>query len=284
MAIIDGRRISAEITERAKREVEELKKDGIEAGLATVLVGDDPASRLYVKLKGRACDSVGIRSERYEFPGDAKEAEIIKLIDELNSRDSIHGILVQLPLPKPLDSRRIMNEISPDKDVDGFNPVNMGRLLIGSERFIPCTPKGVIRMLEHEGVELDGKNCVIVNHSPVVGKPLAMLLLNRDATVSVCHVKTRDLGKFTREAEILIVAAGVPALIKADMVRKGAVVIDVGISRTKDGIVGDVDFDAVKEKASLITPVPGGVGPMTIAMLLENTVMAAKQQIYTQSV
>lgn len=171
-----------------------------------------------------------------------------------------------------------MAEIAPEKDVDGFNPVNMGRLLIGDERFVPCTPKGVIRMLEHEKVELKGKDCVIVNHSPVVGKPLAMLLLNREATVSVCHVKTKDLGKFTREAEILIVAAGVPGLIKADMVKKGVVVIDVGINKTKDGVVGDVDFEAVKEKASLITPVPGGVGPMTIAMLLENTILAARWQ------
>ncbi|MBU4266613.1 MAG: bifunctional methylenetetrahydrofolate dehydrogenase/methenyltetrahydrofolate cyclohydrolase FolD [Candidatus Altiarchaeales archaeon] len=275
MAIIDGRKIAAEIKEKVREEVEGMET---KPGLATVLVGDDPASQLYVKLKGKACEEAGIKSEKYEFPGDAKEEEVIKLIRELNSNSSIHGILVQLPLPKNLNSQKIMAEIAPEKDVDGFNPVNMGRLLIGDERFVPCTPKGVIRMLEHEKVELKGKDCVIVNHSPVVGKPLAMLLLNREATVSVCHVKTKDLGKFTREAEILIVAAGVPGLIKADMVKKGVVVIDVGINKTKDGVVGDVDFEAVKEKASLITPVPGGVGPMTIAMLLENTILAARWQ------
>ena len=274
MAIIDGKKIAAKIKDRVREEVKSMET---KPGLATVLVGDDPASQLYVKLKGKACEEAGIRSEKYEFPGDAKDGEIIKLIRELNSNSSIHGILVQLPLPKHLNSQKIMAKISPEKDVDGFNPVNMGRLLIGDERFVPCTPKGVIRMLEHEKVGLEGKDCVIVNHSPVVGKPLAMLLLNREATVSVCHVKTKDLGKFTKEAEILVVAAGVPGLIKADMVKEGAVVIDVGINKTEDGIVGDVDFEAVKEKASLITPVPGGVGPMTIAMLLENTVMAAKR-------
>jgi len=273
MAIIDGRKIAAEIKEGVKKEVKSMET---KPGLATVLVGDNPASQLYVKLKGKACEETGIKSEKYEFPGDVKEGEIIKLIRELNSNSSIHGILVQLPLPKHLNSQKIMAEISPEKDVDGFNPVSMGNLMIGDEGFVPCTPKGIIRMLEHEGVNVEGKGCVIVNHSPVVGKPLAMLLLNREATVSVCHVKTKDIGRFTREAEILIVAAGVPGLIKADMVKEGAVVIDVGINKTENGIVGDVDFDAVKDKASLITPVPGGVGPMTIAMLLENTVMAAR--------
>ena len=274
MAIIDGRKIAAEIKDRVRGEVESMET---KPGLATVLVGDDPASQLYVKLKGKACEEAGIKSEKHEFPGDAKEGEIIELIRELNSNSSIHGILVQLPLPKHLNPQNIMAEIAPEKDVDGFNPVSMGNLMIGNEGFVPATPRGIIGMLEHEGVDVEGKDCVIVNHSPVVGKPLAMLLLNREATVSVCHVKTKDLGKFTREADILIVAAGVPGLIKADMVKEGAVVIDVGINKTEDGIVGDVDFEAVKEKASLITPVPGGVGPMTIAMLLENTVMAAKR-------
>jgi len=275
MGIIDGKKIAAGIKEKVKKEVDSMQT---KPGLATVLVGDDPASQLYVKLKGKACDEAGIKSEKYEFPGDVEEGEIIKLIRELNSNSSIHGILVQLPLPKHLNSQEIMAEIAPEKDVDGFNPVSMGNLMIGNEGFVPATPKGIIGMLEHEGVDVEGKDCVIVNHSPVVGKPLAMLLLNREATVSVCHVKTKDLGRFTREAEILIVAAGVPGLIKADMVKEGAVVIDVGINKTEDGIVGDVDFEAVKDKASLITPVPGGVGPMTIAMLLENTVMAVKWQ------
>ena len=274
MAIINGRKIAAEIKDRVREEVESMET---KPGLATVLVGDDPASQLYVRLKGKACEEAGIKSEKHEFPGDAKEREIIELIRELNSNSSIHGILVQLPLPKHLNSQKIMAEIAPEKDVDGFNPVSMGNLMIGNEGFVPCTPRGIIGMLEHEKVELEGKDCVIVNHSPVVGKPLAMLLLNREATVSVCHVKTKDLGRFTRDAEILVVAAGVPGLIKADMVKEGAVVIDVGINKTEKGVVGDVDFEAVKEKASLITPVPGGVGPMTIAMLLENTVMAAKR-------
>jgi len=277
MRIIDGKKISSGMKEEVRKDVEELKEKDISPGLATILVGENPASQLYVRLKGKACEEAGIHSEKYELPEGASEDEIIGLIKELNSNDSIHGILVQLPLPKYLNSQQIMAEISPAKDVDGFNPVNMGNLLIGNEGLVPCTPKGIIRMLEHEKVELEGKDCVIVNHSPVVGKPLAMLLLNRDATVSVCHVKTRNLGKFTREAEILVVAAGVPKLITAEMVKEGAVVIDVGINKTEDGIVGDVDFEAVKDKVSLITPVPGGVGPMTIAMLLENTILAAKR-------
>jgi len=277
MSVINGKEISSGIKEKVRKEVEELKKEGITPGLATILVGENPASQLYVRLKGKACEGAGIHSENYELPEGASEDETIELIRELNSNNSIHGILVQLPLPKNLNAQKIMNEISPEKDVDGFNPVNMGNLLIGNEGFVPCTPKGIIRMLDHENVGLEGKDCVIVNHSPVVGKPLAMLLLNRDATVSVCHVKTRDLERFTREAEILVVAAGVPKLITADMVKEGAVVIDVGINKTGDGIVGDVDFESVKDKASLITPVPGGVGPMTIAMLLENTVLAAKK-------
>lgn len=277
--IIDGRRISSEIREDVNSRVLELGSKGISIGLATIMLGEDPASEIYVGMKHRACEKAGIYSKNYRLDGDTSEGELIALIEKLNRDDSIHGILVQLPLPEHINRNRVMAAISPDKDVDGFHPVNMGKLVLGEELLVPCTPKGIIRMLDYEKIDVEGKDTVIINHSPVVGKPLALMFLNRDATVTVCHVKTEDISEYSRDAEILVVAAGVPALIKEDMVKKNSIVIDVGINRVDGGIVGDVDFNNVKDKASLITPVPGGTGPMTIAMLLDNTIIARKMQL-----
>ncbi len=247
-------------------------------GLATVLVGENPASQMYIRLKHSACTRVGIRSENVVLPENCSEEDLIEKIMELNGRADINGILLQLPLPGGRSPQRAMMSILPEKDVDGFHPVNMGALLLGAERLVPCTPRGIIYALEKLGHKLEGAEAVIVGHSNVVGKPLAAMLLNRNATVQVCHVFTRDLAEHTREAEILVVAAGVPALIKKDMVRPGAVVFDVGINRVGDRTVGDVDYEAVKDVASAITPVPGGVGPLTVAMLLAQTVSAAENQ------
>lgn len=277
--IIDGRKISSQVREEVNSEVLKLKSRGISIGLATVMVGADPASEIYVGMKHKACERAGIYSKNYGLDENTSEDELIALVEKLNHDDAVHGILVQLPLPGHIDRNRAMATISPEKDVDGFHPVNMGKLLIGEELLVPCTPKGIIRMLDYEEVDLEGKDTVIINHSPVVGKPLALMFLNRDATVTVCHVKTKDVKRYSRDAEILVVAAGVPNLIKEDMVGENSVVIDVGINRVDGKIVGDVDFNNVKNRASLITPVPGGAGPMTIAMLLENTLIAAKMQL-----
>ncbi len=277
--IIDGKKISSQIREEVNSEVLKLKSRGISIGLATVMVGADPASEIYVGMKHKACERAGISSKNYRLDENTSEDELIALVEKLNHDDAVHGILIQLPLPGHIDRNRAMSAISPEKDVDGFHPVNMGKLLIGEELLVPCTPKGIIRMLDYEGVDLEGKDAVIINHSPVVGKPLALMFLNRDATVTVCHVKTKDIKRYSRDAEILVVAAGVPNLIRKDMVGENSVVIDVGINRVDGKIVGDVDFNNVKNRASLITPVPGGAGPMTIAMLLENTLIAAKMQL-----
>jgi len=279
--IIDGKALAADVEAETAERAARLAGRGIVPGLATVLVGENPASQMYIRLKHSACSRVGIRSENVVLPADSTEEELIARIQELNDRADINGILLQLPLPKGLSPQRAMMSILPEKDVDGFHPVNMGALLLGAERLVPCTPRGIIYALERLGMagkKLEGAEAVIVGHSNVVGKPLAAMLLNRNATVQVCHVFTRDLAEHTREAEILIVAAGVPALIKKEMVRPGAIIFDVGINRVGDRTVGDVDFEAVKDVASAITPVPGGVGPLTVAMLLSQTVSAAESQ------
>ncbi len=277
--VIDGRKIAQGIEAEVKKEVEKfVQEKGIKPALATILVGEHPPSKLYVKLKHWACKRVGIASEDHKFPAETKQEEIVELIETLNKRPEIHGILVQLPLPKHIDEREVMMRIAPEKDVDGFNPLNMGKMFIGREGFVPCTPKGIIRALEEFDIDPQGKEVVVVGHSNVVGKPAATMLLNRNATVKVCHVFTKDLKSHTREADILIVATGVRGLIKADFVKEGAMVFDVGITWQDEKVYGDVDFDDVLPKVKLISPVPGGVGPMTIAILMEHTLMAAKMQ------
>jgi len=276
--IIDGKALAAGVETETAQRVKKLERKGIVPGLATVLVGENPASQMYIRLKHSACTRVGIRSENVVLPQNSSEEDLIERIMELNGRADISGILLQLPLPDGHSPRKAMMSILPEKDVDGFHPVNMGALLLGAEKLVPCTPRGIIYALEKMGHRLEGAEAVIVGHSNVVGKPLAAMLLNRNATVQVCHVFTRDLAEHTRDAEILVVAAGVPGLIKKEMVREGAVVFDVGINRVGDKTVGDVDFEAVKEVASAITPVPGGVGPLTVAMLLDQTVSAAENQ------
>jgi methylenetetrahydrofolate dehydrogenase (NADP+)/methenyltetrahydrofolate cyclohydrolase len=274
--IIDGRAIAKKIEEEVRSGNEKLKtKTGLIPGLATVLVGDDEASKMYIRLKHKACDRVGIHAEDHSLPADSTQDELTALINILNARDDIHSILVQLPLPPHLDEQAAMESIAPDKDADGFHPVNMGRLLIGKEELVPCTPKGIIRALEEYNVVIKGKNVVIVGHSNVVGKPLAAMLLNRNATVSVCHIFTDDLKRYTTQADILISATGVAHLIKEDMIKEGAIIFDVGISKIDGKVVGDVDYEAVLPKVSLITPVPGGVGPMTISILLQHTMESA---------
>ena len=276
--IIDGKALAAGVETETAQRAKKLERKGIVPGLATVLVGENPASQMYIRLKHSACTRVGIRSENVVLPQNSSEEDLIERIMELNGRADISGILLQLPLPDGHSPRKAMMSILPEKDVDGFHPVNMGALLLGAEKLVPCTPRGIIYALEKMGHKLEGAEAVIVGHSNVVGKPLAAMLLNRNATVQVCHVFTRDLAEHTRDAEILVVAAGVPGLIKKEMVREGAVVFDVGINRVGDKTVGDVDFEAVKEVASAITPVPGGVGPLTVAMLLDQTVSAAENQ------
>ncbi len=276
--IIDGNKIRDELLAEL---AEEIRRKGLKPALATVLVGTDPASITYVNNKHKACEKIGIRSVRHDFPEGIGEAELLKLISKLNKDKSIHGILVQFPLPKGIGQQKVLEAISPEKDVDGMKPVSLGKLLSGDESMPSCTPFGVIAMLERSGVKIAGKHAVVVGRSIQVGKPLAALLLNRDATVTVCHSKTRNLAEITKQADILCVAIGKPKFITKDMVKPGAVVIDVGINRIEGKLIGDVDFEAVKEIASAITPVPGGVGPMTIAMLMRNTVVACEKS--TQS-
>ena len=276
--LIDGRALAKKIEQEVKNGVVRLKEEkGITPGLSTILVGDDEASKMYVRLKHKACERAGINAEDQTLPADSTQEELISLIHSLNEREDIHAILVQLPLPPHLDDQAAMEAIAPYKDADGFAPLNMGQLLIGNEGLVPCTPKGIIRAMEEYGVEIEGKNAVIVGHSNVVGKPMAAMLLNRNATVTVCHVFTDNLKKYTTQADILISATGVPHLIKADMVKDGAVVFDVGIGQKDGKVVGDVDFEAVLPKVSLITPVPGGVGPMTISILLQHTLESARR-------
>ena len=269
--IIDGKAISQAVKDEIKSRTAELSAKGIEACLAVILVGEDPASQVYVKNKKKACEYCGIKSLSYELPADTTEEKLLELIAELNERSDVNGILVQLPLPKGIDEDRVLDAISPDKDVDGFHPVNVGKLSIGKKGFVSCTPAGVIQLLKRSGIEISGKECVVVGRSNIVGKPMSMLLLQENGTVTVCHSRTKDLKEVTKRADILVVAIGKPKFIDASYVKEGAVVIDVGIHRQDDGkLCGDVDYASVEPVASAITPVPGGVGPMTIAMLMYN--------------
>ncbi len=279
--IIDGKFVSAKIREQISQDVSEFtKKYGYAPGLAVVVVGSDPASAVYVRNKHRACLDVGITSYQIALPEQTDEQTLLNKIDELNNDKNVHGILVQLPLPKHINEEKIIERISPIKDVDAFHPANVGRIMIGKYSFLPCTPAGIIALLDYYKVEIEGKRCVVVGRSNIVGKPMSLLLLEKNGTVTVCHSRTKNLGDITREADILVVAIGKPNFLTADMVKEGAVVIDVGINRLADGkLAGDVQYDEVEKIASMITPVPGGVGPMTITMLLKNTLAAAKMQI-----
>lgn len=277
--IIDGKRISAEIRNEIKTETEAFANEhGYRPGLAVIIVGEDPASQVYVRNKRKACEEVGFYSEAYELPAETTQEELNSLIDKLNNNDKIHGILCQLPLPKHLNENEVILRIDPKKDVDAFHPINVGRIMIGDYSFLPCTPAGVMALLERSGIEISGKECVVVGRSNIVGKPQAMLLLHANGTVTVCHSRTKNLAEVCRRADILVAAIGKADFFKGDMIKDGAVVIDVGMNRRPDGkLTGDVDFESVAPKASYITPVPGGVGPMTITMLMQNTLTAAKQ-------
>ncbi|MBR5220110.1 MAG: bifunctional methylenetetrahydrofolate dehydrogenase/methenyltetrahydrofolate cyclohydrolase FolD [Clostridia bacterium] len=275
--LIDGKKIAAETRAEIAEAVAAQKAAGVTPGLAVIIVGENPASQVYVRNKHKACGEVGMYSEVIEMPGDTTQETLLAKIAELNDDDKIDGILVQLPLPKHIDEEKVINAIRPDKDVDAFHPVNTGKIMIGNPDFLPCTPAGVMVMLKKTGIDITGKNCVVVGRSNIVGKPMAMLLLGANGTVTVCHSKTKDLASVTREADILVVAIGRADFITGDMVKEGAVVIDVGMNRREDGkLTGDVDFASAFERASYITPVPGGVGPMTITMLLQNTLTASK--------
>jgi methylenetetrahydrofolate dehydrogenase (NADP+) / methenyltetrahydrofolate cyclohydrolase len=278
--VIDGKAVAASVRERVKGEVEGLSAElGRPPGLATVLVGDDPASAIYVRRKHEACEEVGIRSFDHKPDGSISQEDLLGLVHELNDSEEVDGILVQLPLPDHLDAESVVNALDPDKDVDGLTPISAGRLARGEPGLVPCTPQGIMELLASAGVDPEGKEAVIVGRSNLVGRPVFSLLLGASATVTICHSRTRDLGEVCRRAEILIAAAGQPGLVTGDMIRPGATVIDVGTNRTDDGLVGDVDFDGAAEVAGAITPVPGGVGPMTIAMLLSNTVQAARGRL-----
>ncbi|MCR5390623.1 MAG: bifunctional methylenetetrahydrofolate dehydrogenase/methenyltetrahydrofolate cyclohydrolase FolD [Lachnospiraceae bacterium] len=277
LELIDGKKISAEIKDELKAEVEELKKQGKEACLAVVLVGDDPASAVYVKNKKKACEYIGVKSLSYELPASTSEAELLELIDRLNKDDSVNGILVQLPLPSQIDENKVIRAIAPEKDVDGFHPQNVGALLIGEKGYVSCTPAGVIQLLKRSGVSIEGKECVVIGRSNIVGKPMGVLLLRENGTVTIAHSRTKDLKDICKRADILVAAVGKPKMITEEYIKEGAVVIDVGIHRMDNGkLCGDVDFDRVKDHVSKITPVPGGVGPMTIAMLMNNVVEAVR--------
>lgn len=274
--IIDGKSIAKELRESLAPRVAALKEQGITPGLTVIVVGDDPASAIYVRNKERACVELGMNSQVLRFPAETTQEEILNTVRLLNQDDSVHGILVQLPLPRHIDEQAVLRAIDPDKDVDGFHAMNAGRLMNGEPGFVACTPKGVMRLLEVSGVELDGKNAVVVGRSNIVGKPMALLLLQKNCTVTIAHSHTKDLTAVTRSADILVVAVGRAGFITGDMIKPGAAVMDVGINRVDGKVVGDVDFESAKEVASCITPVPGGVGAMTIAMLMENTVEAAE--------
>ena len=286
--IIDGKQIAADMQAELKEEVAKLKERGIVPGLGVILVGQDPASKSYVTAKEQACEEIGIYSDDNRLPAETSQEDLMALVERMNKDPKINGILVQLPLPKGLNEAEVLLAIDPDKDVDGFHPMNVGKMVVGEEAYLPCTPHGVIQLLLRSGVKIEGAHIVIVGRSNIVGKPLANMLIQKNAkgnaTVTVCHTRTKDLAKHTRQADIVIAAAGRPNTITADIIKEGVVVIDVGVNRVEDAtkkkgyrLVGDVDFEAVKEKASLITPVPGGVGPMTITMLLYNTVESAKR-------
>lgn len=275
--IIDGKAISQDIKDELKSQVANLKSHGINPSLAVVLVGDNPASKVYVNNKKKACEYIGIKSLAYELPEDTTQRELMALINELNASESIDGILVQLPLPKHIDENQIIMAIDPKKDVDCFHPVNVGILNTGGESFLPCTPAGVIELIKRTGIEISGKNCVVIGRSNIVGKPAAAMLIKENGTVTVCHSKTKNMGDICRNADIIVVATGVINTLTADMIKEGAVIIDVGMNRNEQGrLCGDVDYEGCAEKAGAITPVPGGVGPMTIAMLMKNCIYAAR--------
>ena len=274
--IIDGKTVSAQVKEQVRAEIE---RDKIKAGLAVVIVGDDPASRVYVNNKKKACEFCGIQSYEYALPAETAQEQLIELVDTLNNDEKVNGILVQLPLPEQIDEKAVIERISPKKDVDAFHESNVGRIMIGNYSFLPCTPAGCMELIHSTGVDVAGKECVVIGRSNIVGKPMAMLLLHENGTVTICHSKTKNLSEVCARADILVAAVGKPNFVTADMVKEGAVVIDVGINRLENGkLCGDVKFDEVSEKAGYITPVPGGVGPMTIAMLMKNTLTAAREQ------
>lgn len=275
--IIDGKKISAEIKDELRQEVAAMKEEGKEIALAVIQVGEDPASSVYVRNKKKACEYIGIKSVSYEIPEDSTQQELLDLVEKCNNDPEINGILVQLPLPGHMDEDAVIHAIDPKKDVDGFHPVSVGNMVIGNDGFLPCTPAGIIELLKRSGVEISGKECVVVGRSNIVGKPMSTLLLRENGTVTVCHSRTRNLREVCSRADILVVAVGKPKFIDSSYVKQGAVIIDVGIHRNEHNkLCGDVDFDAVKEKTSAITPVPGGVGPMTIAMLMKNCVQSKK--------
>ena len=279
MALIDGKAVSLQVKQQVKQECDKLKAKGVTPGLAVIIVGDDPASQVYVRNKERACEECGFYSVKYALDADTTQDELNALIDKLNKDEKINGILCQLPLPKHLDDKEVINRIDPIKDVDAFHPVNVGAIMIGDYNFLPCTPAGVMELIRSTGVDVTGKKAVVIGRSNIVGKPMAMLLLHENATVEITHSKTLDLKSITEEADILVAAIGRAKFVTADMVKNGAIVIDVGMNRDENGkLCGDVDFENVKDKCSFITPVPGGVGPMTISMLMRNTLTAAKLQ------
>ncbi|MBR3969127.1 MAG: bifunctional methylenetetrahydrofolate dehydrogenase/methenyltetrahydrofolate cyclohydrolase FolD [Clostridia bacterium] len=276
--IIDGKLVSAAVKERVANEVKALNNQGVSVCLAVILVGSDPASQIYVANKKKACEQLGIVSKEFLLPETATQDELLSLIDKLNCDESVNGILCQLPLPKTLDEKAVIAAIDPNKDVDAFHPINVGKIMIGDYDFLPCTPAGVMEMLSYYNIDVCGKECVVIGRSNIVGKPMSMLLLHKNGTVTTAHSRTKNLAEVTRRADILVAAVGIAKFVKADMVKDGAVVIDVGMNRADGKLCGDVDFEAVSQKASFITPVPGGVGPMTIATLMQNTLTAAKRQ------
>lgn len=276
--LIDGKAISANVKDRVAEGVAKLNEKGVSVCLAVIIVGEDPASKVYVANKKKACEALGIISREYALPQNTTEEELLALINSLNNDKAVNGILCQLPLPRHLDEKLIINTISPEKDVDAFHPSNVGKIMIGDYDFVPCTPAGVMEMLNQEGIEVEGKTCVVIGRSNIVGKPMGMLLLHKNGTVTICHSRTKNLKEICANADILVAAVGRAKFVTADMVKDGAVVIDVGMNRVDGKLCGDVDFEAVKDKCAAITPVPGGVGPMTIAMLMQNTLTAALKQ------
>lgn len=279
MELLDGKKVSQLTKDRLKEKVEILKQEGITPKLAVIMVGSDSASQIYVRNKSKACDYIGIKFEEHLLPEETKQEELLNLIEELNNKKEINGILLQSPIPRNLDINEAFRKISPEKDVDGFHPVNVGKLVLGQDTFISCTPFGIMKILEEYNIDIEGKNAVVIGRSNIVGKPMSQCLLNKNATVTICHSKTKNLAEITKNADILVAAIGKPCFVTEDMVKPGAIVIDVGINRMEDGkLKGDVNFETVNQKASYITPVPGGVGPMTIAMLMTNVVKAAENQ------
>jgi len=277
--ILSGKTVSQRVKEEMRAEIEQLKQKGVNPGLAVIIVGEEPASLVYVGRKEAMCNELGMYSEKYALPAETTMEELKALVEKLNKDDKINGILCQLPLPKHLDEKEIINTIAPEKDVDAFHPVNVGKIMIGDYDFVPCTPAGIMELIKESGIEPEGKNCVVIGRSNIVGKPMGMLLLHKNGTVTICHSKTANLKEVTKSADILVAAVGRANFVTADMVKEGAVVIDVGMNRLEDGkLCGDVDYEKVSEVAGAITPVPGGVGPMTISMLMKNTITAAKKQ------